>query len=99
MKILHLILILVCLFTLASCDKNEAQEYSRGYSDGWHESAKPTWSSSEKYKEGYKQAKQDAEVYDLGFYDGQNKNKCVYPKDPDYMEGFKDGSNNRKHRY
>lgn len=80
---------------LVGCDKDSRYDYDNGYEAAWDESAEPSWYSSKEYKDGYEQGKEDAEVYDMGYFDGYNKEKCAYPKDPDYMDGFKDGVKTR----
>lgn len=58
--------------------------------------AAPSWSSSKEYREGYEQGVADAEMYDLGYYDGINGYRPKYSKDPDYMDGFKNGKKIRR---
>lgn len=80
---------------LTSCDGNNGYDYDNGYESAWEEKGAPTRFSSQQYRDGYEQGLQDAAMYDEGYYDGYNKIKCAYPKDPDYMDGFKDGKKRR----
>lgn len=89
-----------CLFLIIGlvaigCDRNKLSEYDDGYEAAWDEANAPTRWSSKEYKDGYEQGLQDAAMYDEGYYDGYNKNKCAYPNDPDYMDGYKDGKKRR----
>lgn len=90
--ILFFLLVAIC-----SCGK-KSSDYDKGYEAAWDESDKPNWFSSKEYREGYEQGIDDADAYDSGYYDGFNKKKCTYPKDRDYMDGYKDGSSARKRR-
>lgn len=93
MKYCLLILCVGMGFILSSCDSNN--QYDDGYESAWNGEAKPSLFSSRKYKNGYEQATADAEIYDDGYYDGFNGHRPKYSKDPDYMDGFKDGKQNK----
>ena len=87
------ILLGVCL---AGCDSDQSgSNYDNGYEAAWNEEGEPSMFSCNGYREGYQQGLIDAAMYDEGYYDGYNKNRPKYPKDPDYMDGYKDGKNRR----
>jgi len=95
-KTLLILPFLFSLFLLTSCDDNSRYDYDYGYEAAWDGEKEPSRFSSQQYRDGYEQGMQDAAMYDDGYYDGYNKKKCAYPKDPDYMDGFKDGCKRRK---
>lgn len=80
--------------SLMGCDSSN--QYDKGYQAAWEGEQEPTsfWSNS-KFKEGYEQGINDAYMYDEGYFDGINGHKPKYKKDPDYMDGFKDGIKNK----
>lgn len=98
MKIILGFLNIILLSLLFSCENTDAYKYEKGYEAAWNVANEPSWYSSKEYKNGYEQGQQDAEYYDMGFGDGYDKEKCIYPKDPDYMDGYKDGVKRRKAR-
>lgn len=79
------------------CGSNDRYDYDKGYEAAWNGEDEPGMFSSKKYGAGYQQGLEDAAAYDDGYYDGYNKNKARCPKDPDYMDGFKDGCKNRNY--
>ena len=89
MLLRQIVLVLAVFFCVTGC--NGSREYDNGYEAAWDGAEEPSWYSSKEYKEGYEQGKEDSEVYDMGFSDGYNDEECVYPEDPDYLEGYKDG--------
>lgn len=92
----HLVLLTIGI-VLYGCDGSNSYDYNTGYEAAWNEDNQPNIFSSKKYIDGYQQGLEDAAMYDDGFYDGYNKKKARYPKDQDYMDGFKDGNKNRKY--
>lgn len=80
-----------------SCGSDDRYDHDKGYEDAWNGANEPGYFSSEKFRAGYQQGLEDAAAYDDGYYDGRNRKKAKYPKDPDYMDGFKDGYKNRKY--
>lgn len=89
-------LIVAFAVCLIGCDSDRRYDYDNGYEAAWDESEEPSWYSSHKYKDGYEQGKIDSAYYDDGYYDGRNNKKCAFPKDPDYMDGYKDGCKDKK---
>lgn len=79
------------------CGSDDRYDYDKGYESAWDGDDKPSMFSSKNYKEGYRQGQDDAAMYEDGYYDGYNKKKARHPKDPDYMDGFKDGCKIRNH--
>lgn len=94
-QFLCLMLISVGMF-LCSCGRDERYDYDKGYEAAWNEE-EPDRFSSKKFGAGYQQGLEDAAAYNDGYYDGYNKKKAQYPRDPDYMDGFKDGFKDKKY--
>lgn len=91
-SLLLLPLLGVCL---VGCNSNSGCDYDNGYESAWEGVSAPTRFSSQQYRDGYEQGLQDAAMYDAGYYDGYNKEKCAYPRDPDYMDGYTVGKKRR----
>ncbi|WP_141565555.1 hypothetical protein [Anaplasma marginale] len=68
-----------------------SNEYDCGYEAAWEGEKAPTWFSSQEYRYGYEQGLQDADMYDQGYFDGSKGKAPKFPKDVDYMDGYKDG--------
>ena len=68
-------------------------DYDSGYEDAW-EGTKRSGKSQE-YYDGHEQGLDDAFMDDMGYYDAKSGKNAKYPKDPDYMDGYKDGSKKR----
>ncbi len=77
-------------FCLVGCDSNSGYDYDNGYEAAWESEGSPTRFSNQEYRDGYEQGLQDAVMYDEGYYDGNEGKKPKYPKDIDYMDGYKD---------
>ncbi len=92
MNILTMCVFLLSALFFTSCD--EFSPNDQGYDDAWGDK-KPGLFSSSSYKRGFEQGQADADMYDMGCYDGYNENPCAYPHDPFYMDGFKQGKRNR----
>ncbi len=77
--------------SLASCDSNnQGNQYDSGYEAAWSGESKSSFSSGQ-FGEGYEQGLADAYMYDAGFDDAADKRGPKHPRDPDYMDGYKDG--------
>lgn len=77
------------------CENDRKYDFDKGYEAAWNEENEPTRFSSQEYIDGYEQGLDDAAMYDEGYYDGYNKKVARYPKDFDYMDGYKDGCKRR----
>jgi hypothetical protein len=85
------LLLLSLGFTVASCGDGNRYDYDKGYESAWDDEKAPSRFSSKEYHEGYQQGLEDAAAYDDGYYDGYNNKRPRFPKDIDYMDGYKDG--------
>lgn len=96
-KIINLIAIAASLsIFLSSCRDSEQCNYDKGYEAAWDGENEPSsfW-ASKKEKEGYEQGLDDIWMYDEGYYDGIKGQKLKYLNDPFYMDGFKDGKEDK----
>jgi len=93
MKWMPLLLLWFACLLLSGCD--DSSQYDTGYEAAWNDEDESSWFSSKEYREGHEQGVADAEMYDLGYYDGVNGHRPKHSKDPDYMDGFKDGKRNK----
>jgi len=83
-------LTLICLgLCFSGCD-TDRYDYDEGYEAAWNEENPPSRFATDEYRVGYQQGLMDAAMYDEGYYDGYEKNRPKYPKDPDYMDGYYD---------
>lgn len=95
-KLPSLFILIVMGIALCSCENDDKYSYDKGYRSAWNGEDEPGLFSSKQHKTGYQQGLEDAAAYDDGYYDGYNKKKARCSKDPDYMDGFKDGCKKRK---
>lgn len=91
--ILPLLLCSACLL-LSGCD-DCSQNYT-GYEAAWNGEGTPSWFSGKEYREGYEQGIADSDTYDLGYDDGYEGKGPKYSRDSLYMDGFKDGENDKR---
>lgn len=89
----QIVLLLTSVIYLSSCNNSEDQ-YQNGYEAAWDGITPSSWSNN-KFREGYEQGLDDAYIYDEGYFDGKNGKRPRYFKDPDYMDGYKDGKRNK----
>jgi hypothetical protein len=92
-KLVSYLSVAILSLCMVGCDNGN--QYDKGYEAAWHRDNKPRFCSKE-FEQGYQQGLDDGHAYDEGYYAGLNKEKPEYPKDPDYMDGFKDGQKRRK---
>lgn len=91
MKHVSYLFLLIIGFALAGCGDGDRYDYDNGYESAWNDEKAPSRFSSKECREGYQQGLADAVAYDDGYYDGYNNKRPAFPKDIDYMDGYKDG--------
>ncbi len=94
-KLKNYLWVLILGFVLSGCESNSGYDFDNGYEAAWNGEKAPTRFSSQEYHNGYEQGLQDAAMYDEGFYDGYKRKEPKFPKDLDYMDGYKDGKKRR----
>ena len=80
--------------SFVGCERRN--DYDDGYEAAWNGEDEPSsWSSREK-KNGYQEGVEDSCLYDEGYHDGLKGKKPKYFNDTIYMEGYKDGKEDRR---
>lgn len=80
----------------SGCDGSNGYDYDSGYEDAWEEKEESSWFTSKEYRAGYEQGQIDTRVYYIGYEDGYDGRRTKYTNDLDYMDGFKDGKEDKK---
>ena len=75
----------VCLF---GCQKKDSN-YEQGYADGFDREGKnKLFSQNNDYQRGYREGKENSEVFYMGYRDAQEKKPKRFPLNQDYMSGY-----------
>lgn len=88
--------IIFWVICLCSCSSENWRKYDKGYEAAWNQEPAPSsiWTSNEE-KQGYADGLEDMKIYDEGYDAGYEGKRPKYPKDPLYMDGYKDGKKDK----